>query len=311
MKEFIYIIVACSLLVVSCSKETVNKETNDNKETCLQFIGNATDLTIFKAALDRTGLTTDPEYLQNGPFTFFAPDDAAFKKVGLDLEAIRNYDKEALKKIIYGHVLAGRLGGGAAGGFYAIEALCLYKGYMPILSRNYYGLFLNGNASKASSDLGDGLVHKLSGVAFPGTVNLLQLIQGRPELSMFVALIEKNSDHGSPYLIDYKRLLTTGEPRLNWSNSTVICPTNEAFARLGYNTVADFDRLNESGKALMMSLHTTIGYSFTSEFIQNDWLLPGSDILRKGNSVILPRLLETNIKASNGVLHIIDQVILL
>lgn len=311
LKRKIYIAVCIlSSLMVSCSKETENKNVNINKETCLQFIEKADDLTCFKAALEKIELAKDPAYLQNGPYTFFAPVDAAFKKAGLDVQVIRNYDTEALRKIIYGHILTGRVGGGAAGGFYSIEARSLSKDYLPILSRNYHGLFLNGNGSMATADLGDGLVHKLDGVAFPGTEQLWDIIVSKPELSMFAALVEQASGHGSPNFYDFKKVLTTGDVRMGWYESTALLPTNSAFAALGYKDPSDFDRLEFTDKGLMLVTHITQGYSFTSDFIEKDWLTPGSNILKKGQSIIYPRLLETNIKASNGVAHIIDQVIL-
>jgi uncharacterized surface protein with fasciclin (FAS1) repeats len=311
LKRKIYLAVCMlSSLMISCSKETVNKEVNINKETCLQFMEKADDLTCFKAALEKIELAKDPQYLQNGPYTFFAPVDAAFKKAGLDAEAIVKYDREALKKIIYGHILTGRVGGGAAGGFYSIEARCLSKDYQPILTRSYHGLFLNGNGSMATADLGDGLVHKLEGVAFPGTDHLWDFIQSKPELSMFAALVEKSSGHGTPNYYDFKKILTTGDERYGWTKSTVLAPTNNAFAVLGYRDPEDFNRMDFGEKTFLLSTHITQGYSFTSDFIEKDWLLPGSDILKKGNSIIYPRLLEINIKASNGVAHIVDQVIL-
>ena len=311
LKRKIYITVFIfSCWLVSCSKETVNKNVNTNKETCLQFIDKADDLTFFRAALERIELEKDRHYLENGPYTFFAPVDEAFKKAGLNLEAIRNYDKELLKQLVYGHILAGRLGGGAAGGFYTIEARCLSQDYQPILSRNYYGLFLNGNGSISTGDLGDGLVHKLNGVAFPGSEQLWTIIQSRPELSMFAALVEKTSGHGIPGYYDFKQILTNGDQRYSWNKSTTLIPTNEAFAALGYHDPSDLDQLDLSSKNLILIAHITQGYSFTSDFIENEWLTPGSDVLKMGSSVIFPRLLETNIKGSNGVAHIIDQVIL-
>ena len=310
LKYIIYSITcACSFLIVSCSKEIENKEVNSSRETCLQFVEKSNDLTLFKAALDRIELAKDPVYLQNGPYTFFAPDDAAFKKAGLTLQSISNYDKEALKKIVYGHVLTGRVGGGAAGGFYSINARCLDNGYSPVLSRNYYGLFLNGNGSISSTDLGDGLVHKLGSIAFPGTETTWALISRRPDLSMFVQLVEQTSNAGLPYILNFREILSGTEGKDGWINVTAIIPDNDAFARLGYNTPEDFDRLMVTEKFSLLLAHLSNGYSFTSDFIQKDQLIPGTDVLRMGNSTILPRLLEVNIKASNGVYHIIDQVI--
>lgn len=309
-RTIIIAISAAALVFSSCSKEVVNKETNTAKETCLQFIEHDAELSCFRAALERVELSKDVTYLENGPYTFFAPSDVAFKKAGLDVQAIRNYDKDALKRIVYAHILNGRIGGKDGGGFYTIQARSLQADYRPVLSRNYYGLFLNGFNSIGSGDLGDGVVNKLNGIAFPGTQTLWETLQQYPQLSLFVELLKKTVNDQHPGYMDFTRLLQEGVPSLNVTSSTAVCPTNEAFARIGYHTIEDFDRLDISQLYSLLFMHVSFGYSFTSDYIQNYLLDPGSDVFKKGKSVVYPRFQQTNIKASNGVLHIIDQVIL-
>ncbi|NML22614.1 hypothetical protein HHL16_17155 [Pseudoflavitalea sp. G-6-1-2] len=308
------IIAACAvaLFFCGCSKEVVNKQTNTANKTCMQFIQHDPELTCFSAALERIELSKDITWLESGPYTFFAPSDASFKKAGLDLQTIKTYDKEALKKIIYGHILNGRLGGIGGGGFYNIKARSLLKDYLPVVSRNYFGLFLNGCNSTAAADLGDGVVQKINGVALPGTQTIWETIQTYPELSMFVELIKKSKNDRHPGYMDFTRLLQEGvnTPDLKWPNSTALCPTNEAFARIGYQTPEDFDRLDLVQVIGLIFQHVSYDYSFTSDYLQSYLLEPGSNVLKKGRSVVFPRLLQTNIKASNGAIHIIDQVIL-
>ena len=303
---------AVALLFCACSKEVVNKQTNSANATCIQFIENDPELTCFRAALERIELAKDITYLESGPYTFFAPVDAAFKKAALDLQTIKTYDKEALRKIMYGHILNGRLGGKAGGGFYTLKARSLLKDYLPVVSRNYFGLFLNGCNSTSAADLGDGVVQKINGVAFPGTQTLWETIQTYPGLSMFVELLKRSKNDRHPGYMDFTRLLQEGvnTPDLYWMNSTVLCPTNDAFARIGYKTPEDFDRLDLVQAIGLGFQHISSDYQFTSDYLQTYLLDPGSNVLKKGRSVVFPKLLQTNIKASNGVMHIIDQVIL-
>lgn len=311
-KILLTVIVVPALFLFGCSKETVNKEVNTARETCFEFISKDPELSCFQAAIDRIDLAKDPDYLQKGPFSFFVPTDAAFAKAGLNKQAIINYDKEELRQIINGHILNGRLGSATVAGFYRIGARCLDNTYKPILSRNYYGLFLNGNKSVASTDLGDGMVHKLEGVAFPGTTNLWQFIKNDERLSILTAAIELTvvppgqPDFGS----DLKKLLETGMQLGVRIESTVLCPTDAAFHTLGYQTQADLNRLSVSQLRLLLLQHVLSDYKFTSDFLMDGTLVPGSRTLTLGKSIIYPELIQTNIKASNGVAHIIDQVIL-
>jgi uncharacterized membrane protein len=52
LKRKLYIAVCIfSSLLISCSKETVNNEVNTNKETCMQFMEKAADLTCCRTVL--------------------------------------------------------------------------------------------------------------------------------------------------------------------------------------------------------------------------------------------------------------------
>jgi len=299
-------------LLMACSKETVNKEVNAGKQTCFEFIKADAELTCFSAAMERIELAKDPAYQQNGPFTFFAPTDAAFRAAGLDLTAIKNYDKLALKKIIDGHILSGRLGGSTTAGFYKIYARCLDENYKPVLSRNYYGLFLNGFNSLSTADLGDGIVHKTAGVAFPGTTTLWETICSKQNLSIFRTAIEMTEPAPGepPSGINFKKILQSGLPEAAWMESTVFCPTDEAFRTLGFQSPAEMRQLSAAQATLMLIPHIIKEYSFTADFLQSGAMEPGSSTLRMGSSIIFPQIIQANIKASNGVAHIIDQVIL-
>jgi len=66
----------------------------------------AKDFTILVTAVKEAGLV---ETLKGkGPFTVFAPTDAAFKKLGDDKIQALVKDKELLKKILLAHVVVGK-----------------------------------------------------------------------------------------------------------------------------------------------------------------------------------------------------------
>ncbi|MEI3802796.1 MULTISPECIES: fasciclin domain-containing protein [unclassified Chitinophaga] len=305
-------LVIISLQWSGCSKEPVNKEVNTSKQTCVEYIAADPELSCFNAALNRIDLGADTSYLQKGPFSFFAPTDAAFTRVGMTVEAIRHFDKDALRKIIYGQILTGRLGSATVAGFYKLSARCLDSTFKPILARNYYGLFLNGTGAIQSTDLGDGVVHKMENVVFPGTATLWETIKGNKNLTMLAAAIERTAPppgQTSPQL-NYKQLLESGIPEGAWMTSTVLCPTDAAFHTLGYNGLEDIQQMRIEDIRSLMRAHIFRDYLFTPDYFMNGMLQPGSAVLQVGHNVIYPKIVQANIKASNGVAHLIDQVIL-
>ncbi|MCW3466068.1 fasciclin domain-containing protein [Chitinophaga nivalis] len=306
------IAVSISLLLGACSKEPVNQSVNTSKETCMAYMAADPALSCFYAALRRIALDQDTAYLQHGPFSFFAPTDAAFAQAGINIANISAMDKKTLKKIIYGHILTGRLGSATVAGFYKLQARCLDTTFRPILSRNYYGLFLNGNSTALSTDLGDGIVHKMDHIAWPGTVTLWQTIKENKALTMLTAAIARTAPppgQTSPQL-NYQEILESGLPQAGWLTSTMLCPTDEAFHTLGYRDVAAIEQLSLQDVRNLLNRHIVRDYYFTADYLMSGVLEWGSPVLKTGGNIIYPKIVQANIKATNGVAHLIDQVIL-
>jgi uncharacterized surface protein with fasciclin (FAS1) repeats len=100
-------------------------------------------------------------------------------------------------------------------------------------------------------------------------------------------------------------------------NFTVFAPTNAAFARLGLNTAQDLTTLQQP------FLQTTLYYHVFSGSLPGSSLTPGATspsaqgftrriIRRADNSLYVngSKILGTDVKASNGLVHPIDKVLL-
>ncbi len=103
-------IVALSLVLLAFSVISTNAQDMDKKMKLKDIVTTAVDAGSFKTlatALTEAGLI---ETLKGkGPFTVFAPTDAAFAKLPKGtLESLLK-DKEALKKILLYHVVAGNV----------------------------------------------------------------------------------------------------------------------------------------------------------------------------------------------------------
>ena len=77
-----------------------------DEKTIAETVAGSKDHTILLAALKEAGL--DQTLGEKGPFTVFAPTDAAFKKLGDATIKKVLADKALLKKILLAHVVVGK-----------------------------------------------------------------------------------------------------------------------------------------------------------------------------------------------------------
>jgi uncharacterized surface protein with fasciclin (FAS1) repeats len=101
MKAKLFAGCALALTLVYASSAT-----SADEKDIVGIAAGSKDFTILVTALKEAGLVDTLK--EKGPFTVFAPTDAAFKKIGDEkLQAVIK-DKELLKKILLAHVVVGK-----------------------------------------------------------------------------------------------------------------------------------------------------------------------------------------------------------
>lgn len=317
-------------------------------QSALDFITSLSLKTIVEIAVETDDLSLLVEALvqanaglvellgTEGPFTVFAPDNHAFAALldalGDDYHSLSDFDTEEEKallvKVLTYHVVVGT----------AAFSKDLFDGQeIPTAQGESVKINITGstvhiedatsdNATVSLPDVeaSNGVVHIINKVLLPQEVldilapkvpNIVELAQSVDELSLLVeALIQ--ADAG---LVE---LLSGDGP------FTVFAPTNNAFADLlnalgdDYHSLADFDTAEE--KALLtkvLAYHVVAGAAVASGDLTDHQELPtaqgeslfaiinhGVDIRDKSGTdanVVAP----DNI-ASNGIVHIIDKVLL-
>lgn len=250
-----------------------------------------------KVALARTGLTST---VATQPLTVFAPTDEAFAALGLYPNNIASVPN--LKEILLYHVLGSVV-------------------YSNQLSNKYVGT-LNGAAVKIDLTNGvkvndanviaadiksrNGVMHIIDKVLLPPTKNLVELaLSQNPEFSILVQAVQKAELDG---------VLATGGP------FTVFAPTNAAFvALLAEKGFASLDDIPVDVLKDVLLYHVVSGRVYSSDLVSGPVnTLNGSFTVDVNtlqltdangrNSNLVPSLL--NIQATNGVIHVIDKVIL-
>lgn len=259
------------------------------------------------AALTKADLVTT---LQGaGPFTVFAPNNDAFAKAGIT--SLDGLDADALRPILTSHVVSG-----------AVRAADVTSGAVPTvnesndiyLSVNSNGVFINGNIQVTNTDIdaSNGVIHIIDNVIVPPSQSLVEIAAGNPDFSELVELVLAADPAVVAALSDASE-----------SGLTVFAPTNAAFAEL-YNVVPKETLLLPESRDLLTSVllyHVVPGRVFSTdlpnvsgpvatvngETVTFD-LSNGAQVNSVGSEP--SNITAANILATNGVVHVIDRVLL-
>lgn len=245
-------------------------------------------------ALEVTGL--DETLASGGPFTVFAPTDDAFAALPEGTLDALLADTEALTAVLLYHVAEGELSSGDV----------LGSAFVPTL--NGQSLAVDGSAARvdgsgiiqADIQATNGVIHVLDGVLVPAFENIVQIALDNPSFETLATALD---------VADLAGALQGDGP------FTVFAPTNEAFAAVPPEMLqallADVDALTQ-----VLTYHVVPG-----RLLSSDVLARASAMTLNGESVNFslvdgtPRvddanIVSTDIQGTNGVIHVIDRVIL-
>lgn len=294
------------LLVATASITGCNeKENAAPTNTVDTLIGQANNLTLFKAALDKSGMNAYSK--GGGPFTFFAPSDAAFKASGIntasDFDAI---DPNVLAQVLAFHIIAGRrthieIPAGPNAPAATVGTLSFYA------SKNANGTFINGAKISQADIIGsNGVVHVIDRLLAPPIANMLVTLGANPNFKLLVQGIAKAGLNA-----------TVGGTTLY----SIMAPTNAAFVTAGFDSTAI---ANLSGAALtnftnLLRYHLVTGRLFSSEFkdgtlktLQTTGLpmtVSGGPKVKGPANATPVNITATDWAVTNGVIHTIDGVL--
>jgi len=244
-----------------------------------------------------------------GPFTVFAPNNAAFTKAGIT--SLDGLSKDALTPILTSHVLNGKV---LAADVKSGGVTTLNTNNNIYLSVNSTGVYINGNIKVIATDVdvSNGVIHVIDNVIIPPTNSLVQIAATTEDFSELTSLVLAADPAVAAALTAAS---TTG--------LTVFAPTNAAFTEF-YKTIPKATLLDPSNKQLLTDVllyHVVSGRVFSTDLpnvtgqvatvntekISFD-LTNGAKVVGKssGNANIT----AANVLATNGVIHVIDKVLL-
>jgi len=315
--KFISILVALSILLVACAPAATPEPTQapampeptatmmpeptatEAPQTIVDIAVSAGNFTTLVAALEAAGLV---ETLQGaGPFTVFAPTDEAFAKLpeGTVEELLKPENKDQLVQILTYHVVAGNVMAADAAKLNSADTVAM----LPVTIKTEMDKVMINNATVAQADIvaSNGVIHVIDTVLLPPS-DIVDTAIADGRFTTLVAAVQAAG------LVDTLK----GEGPF-----TVFAPTDDAFAKLPAGTVESL-LLPENKEQLagILTYHVVAGQVMAADVVT----LTSADTVN-GQPVMVKvedgkvyindaEVIITDILTSNGVIHVIDQVIL-
>lgn len=301
------LVLSVALFIASCGDDV---PVTPEPSTIADIVEDTERFSSLEAALIRANLL---ETVRSGEFTVFAPDNDAFAAF-LNGAALEDVDINVLSQILLNHVIGAK-----------VESTALANGYVSTLatesttSNNISlqvnidnGVVLNNSVNVIQADIAadNGVIHEVDAViATPNVVDLAT--QG--DFSILVAALTR-----SDLTVDFVSTLSGDGP------FTVFAPTDAAFAALldsnpNWNELAD---IPVATLEAVLSYHVVAGANVLSSTLTDGQVvtsfegtdftinLPASGATvtdANGNTV---NIIATDVQGTNGVVHVIDGVIL-
>lgn len=284
------LLAAMAFVMVGCDDDEMMSPTTVDIVATAESAGSFNTLV---AALEAADLRTTLETA--GPFTVFAPTDAAFDALPAGTVDALLADPAALSEILLYHVAEGTLGSGDVASTPLVVTL---NGQALTIGA---GPTVDGAAiTTADIEASNGVIHVVDAVLLPVDETIADIAAANVDFSTLVDVL------------DAAGLLPTvsGEGPF-----TVFAPTNAAFEALPQE---DLDYIVNNMDVLVdvLTYHVLAGRAFSTDVVGLTSATPlnGDEITITvdGSTVLLntATVTATDIQGSNGIIHIIDEVLL-
>ena len=288
-------VVAAGTLATSATAGSYSKK-SDIVDTALA----AGSFSTLATALTEAGLVD--ALRGKGPFTVFAPTDDAFAKLPkATLESLlKPENKEQLVSILTYHVVEGRLDAGAVSE--TPGAATLNGQRLAFQVKDGKVMIDESKVTKADVGATNGVIHVIDTVMLP-------------ESETVVGVAEKAGSFGT--LLAAVEAAGLKDALMGEGPYTVFAPTDDAFAKLPEGTVESLlKKENRAKLQTILKYHVVSGRAFSADVLEQRSFetLAGPEITASLTEGVArmneSKLVSTDINASNGVIHVIDAVLL-
>lgn len=299
-----------AVILTSCDKDD-EKASN----TIADIVVNNASYSLLEQAVVKANLAATLS--GTGPFTVFAPDDAAFNASGITTATITALTPAQLQSILLYHTLGSEIPSGSvpAGPNAKVTTA---SGDSVFVTRNAAGVFVNGvKVQTADIDVDNGVIHAIGRVLMPPSGNIVETAVASGLDSLVKAVLRAtNGPGGDPTLAN----------TLSTATLTVFAPTNAAFTQLlGALSLTDINQIPMATLLAVLRYHVVGGRAFSSDLANGNLSMlaggnttvnltngttGGPTITGSGNGGNRSNITATNIVCRNGVVHLIDRVLI-
>lgn len=308
IKTFITSITLASVLFSSCKKDR-DIAINNNNSSIAALVSGSANLSLLRTAVVRAGLVQTLS--SNGTFTVFAPTNDAFAAAGLGSDdKINAVPVDQLKNILLYHVLnTVNSAANIPNGTNEVTTASNAKAYT---TKNANGVFVNGaKVIQADIQASNGVVHLINKVLMPPPGNIVVAAQGNANLSFLVAAVVRASAGNT----NVAQVLSGTGPY------TVFAPTNAAFQAAGFASIDAINAADPNTLAAILTYHVVQGRVFSSDLTEGATpttlnggkvtiSLTGGAKVKGTKNATAANITVTDVVTTNGVVHVIDQVLL-
>ena len=294
---------AMGLIAVALLAGVDSVAAEDGKSNGKDIVTTAVEAGSFKilaAALTAADLV---ETLQgSGPFTVFAPTDEAFAKLpeGTVTDLLEPENKAKLVAVLTYHVVPGKV---MAADVVKLKAAGTVNGQRVEVKAGEDGIQIDqANVVKTGIGCSNGVIHVIDQVLLPSDRNIPATAASAGTFKTLLAAADAAG------LVE---ALSADGPL------TVFAPTDEAFAKLAEGTVANLMKPeNKQQLVSILKYHVVAARNFSTDLLaaKSTTTLQGGElhftVTQNGAKVEGANLVATDIDASNGVIHVIDAVML-
>ncbi len=295
-------------ILSGCSKSS-NPAPPPAGTTITDIVSSNASFTLLKSAVVKANLATTLS--GTGPFTVFAPSDTAFTGSGITSSVINSLTAGQLSTILLYHTIPAKiLAADVPAGPNA--KVVTASGDSVFVTNKTSGVYVNGiPVTQANIAASNGVIHAIARVLIPPVGNLVQTAQADTSLTYLVAAVVRASQGST----NVAAVLSSG------GIFTLFAPTNNAFRAAGFATTDAINAADPNTLTSILTYHVIAGRIFSSDLTEGAQpatlnggkvtisLTGGATV--KGNSNATPSdIIVTNIVATNGVVHKIDQVLL-
>jgi uncharacterized surface protein with fasciclin (FAS1) repeats len=286
-----------ALALGACDDDDDPMNPMDQTADIITTAADAGSFNTLLTALDAASLTGALQ--EPGPFTVFAPTDAAFAEIDSEVLSDLLADTELLAAVLTYHVVPGLF---AAADVVGLSSAPTLNGKPVALSFDGMNVMVDG-ATVVATDIeaSNGIIHVIDQVILPEPIaDIVQVAKGADIFSTLLTAVEaagltETLKMDGPY--------------------TVFAPTDDAFGEV------DPDALNAlladtEALAAVLTYHVVPGSFAAADVLARDFLttangaqaaisLDGEGKPRIDDALIV----STDIGARNGIIHVIDRVI--